>query len=246
MLEVYMKLGDDEGALRFASKKSNDQAFALASSATAWLWSLALLEYRYKHHRGFASEYYENLEQMKPSTLPAGAIMRAAQASIHVLSFLTRERELPNCKVPNMMKSENSLSNAAVYCMSNLELWRNTPGAIEWAASNCHTHYCLLMLREEKEILEFLKLEPSLDNFTKMVKKGVFLEAPLPGFGGRLVSESVKADLPKHLEVLLKAGAKSVPDLNGNMPQPLHIACYYDHHPEIIKKLCKYGNFKSL
>lgn len=237
-----MKLGDDEGAMKFASKKSNEQAFALASSATAWLWSLALLEFRYKHHRGFAREYYENLEEMTPSTPPVGAIIRAAQASRHVIAFLTGERELPNCSIPNMMKSESSLSNAAVYCMSNLELWKSTPGAIEWAAKNCRTHYCLLMLRKEKEILEFLKLESTLGNFTKMVNKGVFLEASLPGFGGRLVSEAVKADLPSYLEVLLKAGAKVVPDLYGCMPQPLHIACYYDHHPEIIKKLCKYGN----
>lgn len=237
-----MKLGDDKGAMKFASKKSNEQAFALASSATAWLWSLALLEFRYKRHRGFAREYYENLEEMAPSSPPVGAIMRAAQASPHVITFLTGERELINCKIPNMMKSENSLSNAAVYCMSNLELWKSTPGAIEWAAKNCRTHYCLLMLRKEKEILDFLKLDSSLDNFKKMVNKGIFLEASLPGFGGRLVSEAVKADLPGYLEVLLKAGAKVVPDLHGCMPQPLHMACYYDHSPEIIKKLCKYGN----
>ena len=177
---------------------------------------------------------------------PVGAIMSAAQVSFHVISFLTGERQLPNSRIPYVMKSENSLSNAAIYCMSNLELWKSTPGAIEWAAKNCYTHYCFLMLRKEMEILEFLKLKPTLVNFKKYVKKGIFLEAALPGFGERLLSEAVKADLVDHLEVLLKAGAKAEPNLSPQMPQPLHIACYYDYSPKIIQMLCKYGKTKGL
>lgn len=239
-----MKLGDDEGALAFASKKSNHEAFTLASSSSAWHWSMALLDYRHKHHRGFAREYYDYIEEMRgPSVPPIGAIIGASQCSRNVLSFLTGERKLPNCKIPYAMKSESSLSNSAVYCMSNLELWRSTPGAIEWAATNCYTHYCVCMLRNEVEILKHLKVTNTVENFKELVNKGVFLEASIPGFGSRLVSEAVKSNDVDKLKVLLDAGAKVVPDVSNCTPKPLHIACYYDHDPEIIKTLCRYGKY---
>ena len=236
-----MKLGDDRGALAFASKKSSHQAFGLASSASAWLWSVALLDFRYKRQRGFAKEYYQHVHKFGSVFPPPGAIMCASQASYHVLSFLTGERKLPNCKIPFVMRSENSLSNAAVYCTSNLELWRSTPGAIEWAAKNCHTHYCFLLLRKEKEILDFLKFKQTLSTFKSFVKKGIFLDSSLPGFEGGLVTEAVKANMVDQLEVLLKAGAKTVVRHGRCAPQALHMACYYDHDPKIIKLLCRYG-----
>jgi hypothetical protein len=236
-----MKLGDDRGALAFASKKSNQQAFGLSSSASAWLWSAALVDFRYKRQRGFAKEYYEHVHQLGSVFPPPGAIMSASQASHHVLSFLIGERKLPNCKIPFVMRSESSLSNAAVYCTSNLELWRGTPGAIEWAAKNCHTHYCFLLLRKEKEILDFLKFEQTLSKFKSFVEKGIFLDSSLPGFEGGLVTEAVKANMIDQLEVLLKAGAKAVVRHGNCVPQALHMACYYDHNPKIIKLLCKYG-----
>lgn len=243
VLEVYMKLGDDKGALAFATKKSNQEAFTLASSSSAWHWSMALLDYRYRNHRGFAKEYYKYIEEMRgPSIPPVGAIIGASQTSRYILDFLTGERKLPNCKIPYAMKAESSLSNSAVYCMSNLELWRSTPGAIEWAATNCYTHYCLCMLRNEVEILQYLKLKPTLDEFKNLVNKGVFLEASTPGFGSRLICEAIKADDVDKLEVLLDAGAKVTPDVPNTMPKPLHIACYYNHDPEVIKMLCKHGN----
>lgn len=238
-----MKLGDDKGALAFATKKSNQEAFTLASSSSAWHWSMALLDYRYRHHRGFAREYYDSVEHLSgPTVPPVGAIIGASQCSRHVLTFLTGERKLPNCKIPYVMKSESSLSNSAVYCMSNLELWRSTPGAIEWAATNCYTHYCLCMLRSEVEILQHIKLKNTTESFKELIKKGVFLETSIPGFGARLVSEAVKADDVEKLKVLLDAGAKVTPDVSSCTPKPLHIACYYDHDPDIIKTLCKYGN----
>ena len=243
VLEVYMKMGDDKGALAFASKKSNHQAFGLGSSASAWLWSVALLNFRYKHQRGFAKEFYENVHELGSVFPPPGAIMCACQASYHVLSFLTSERQLPNYKIPLVMRSENSLSNAAVYCTSNLELWRSTPGAIEWAAKNCHTHYCFLLLRKEKEILDFLKFEQSLATFQSFVKKGIYLDSEFPGFEGGLVTEAVKSNMVPELGVLLKAGAKAVVSHGRCIPQALHMACYYDHDPRIIKLLCKYGKF---
>lgn len=238
-----MKLGDDKGALAFASKKSNQQAFGLASSGNAWLWTVALLDFRYKGRKGFAKEFYEHNDKLGAVFPPPGAIMCASQASLHVLSFLTGERKLPNCKIPFVMKSESSLSNAAVYCTSNLELWRETPGAIEWAATNCHTHYCFLLLRKEKEILDFLKLEQKLGTFKKFVNKGIFLDSAAPSFEGGLVTEAVNVNMVDHLEVLLKAGAKAVVYYGGCTPQALHVACYYDHDPKIIKLLCKYGEF---
>lgn len=240
-----MKLGDDKGALAFASKKSNQQAFCLASSASAWFWSVALLDFRYKGRKGFAKEFYEHVDKLGEIFPPPGAIMTASQASRHVLSFLTGERKLPNCKIPFMMKAESSLSNAAVYCTSNLELWKETPGAIEWAATNCHTHYCFLLLRKEKEILDFLKLEQKLGTFKKFVNKGIFLDNTLPKFEGGLVTEAVRTNMVDYLEVLLKAGAKAVVYHGRCIPQALHMACYYDQDPKIIKLLCKYGKLIS-
>ena len=236
-----MKIGDDRGALAFASKESNQQAFGLASSGSAWLWSAALLDFRYKRQRGFAKEYYEHVSKLGSILPPPGAIMAASQASYHVLSFLTGERELPNCKIPFIMRAESSLSNAAVYCTSNLELWGSTPGAIEWAAKNCHTHYCFLLLRKEKEILDFLNIKQALATFKSLVEQGIFLDISLPGFDGGLVTEAVKANMVDELGVLLKAGAKALIRRGRCVPQALHMACYYDHDPKIIKLLCRYG-----
>jgi hypothetical protein len=58
---------------------------------------------------------------------------------------------------------------------------------------------------------------------------------------GGLVTEAVKANMVDQLEVLLKAGAKTVVRHGRCAPQALHMACYYDHDPKIIKLLCRYG-----
>lgn len=39
-----------------------------------------------------------------------------------------------------------SLSNAAMYCVSSMSLWKETPGAIDWATKNANTFICASLL----------------------------------------------------------------------------------------------------
>lgn len=236
-------MGDDRGALKFAHKKSNSEAFHLYSSGGAWFWSQALLDYRYNQHRGFAEEYYGDANEPESSNLfdnSDGSILRAFQLSPMTLSFLTGERKLPNCAIPFQMGNYKLLSNAGVYCLSNAEMWRNTCGALEWAAFNCRTFLCSLILNPEREALKSLEVSGSPSHFQTLLNKGVFLDAKLGSCGKTLVHEAVCNQMPKHLKMLVDAGAE-VTVRSSLIPQPLHMCCYYNFHPKIIKILCNAG-----
>ena len=238
-----MKLGDDIGALKFAHKESNSDAFGLSSSASAWYWSQAFLDYRYKRHRGFASEYFESIGQTHSKKAKDGAILRAFQASPVMFQLLTGSRKLPNCRIPFNMGYEESLTNAATYWLSNAELWHNTPGAVEWAAKNCRTFMCLLILQEDEDGCKRLGFKCSVGTFKTLVGEGIFQDAMIRSNGKTLLHEAVCSGLPEHLKMLLDAGAKAKTDgwKTGEFPQPLHMACYYDYDPKIIRMLCQAG-----
>lgn len=246
VLEVYMKLGDDKGALRFAMKKSNSEAFQLASSSGAWFWSKALLDYRYKQHRGYAEDYYDKVisdddpHSMNVFNSFEGTILRAFQASPETLSFLTGERKLPNCSIPFHMGNWKSLSNVATYCMTNAELWCNTPGALEWASYNARTFMCSLIVGQDKRSCKVLGLKGTISEFEDLLCKGVFLDAKVERRSKTLVHEAACHEMPQHLKCLISAGAQ-VRTVSKQIPQPLHMACYYGFKPKIIKILCKAG-----
>lgn len=244
VLEVYMKCGDDKGALKFAGNESNKDAFTLASSVCAWLWSVALLNYRLNKHRGFAEEYFASLEsetqQSYAEKCIESAVLRAIQSAPVVLEFLTNERRLPKCHVPCVMGNESSLTNAATYCLSNKKLWENTPGAIEWACENARTFFCIVMLHQDEEACQRLKIVNSVAFFKGLVEKGIFVNGGVAG-GKKLVHDAVSSGQTEYLKILLNAGANAAPKLKPGVPQPLHIACYYNFDPEIIRLLCCAG-----
>lgn len=243
-----MKMGDDKGALKFAFKKSNSEAFRLSSSCGAWFWTKALLDYRYKEQRGFAEDYLDslpnsgNLESRNLFHRFEGTILRAFQASPETLNFLTGERKLPNCQIPFHMGNCKSLSNIGSYCLSNAELWRNTPGALEWAARNVRTFMCSLILNQDIESCKALKIKCSVNQFEELLSKGIFLDARVTNCGKTLVHVATCSEMPQMLRMLLNAGAKVKISRSGwGIPQPLHMACYYNFNPKIIKILCNAG-----
>lgn len=242
-----MKLGDDRGALKFAMKKSNSEAFRLSSSGGAWFWSKALLDYRYKQHRGYAEDYYKAGDENELTSTNLfysfeGTVLRAFQASPETLSFLTGERKLPNCPIPFHMGNCQSLSNVGTYCLSNAELWRSTPGALEWAAYNGRTFMCSLILSQEKQSLRTLGVKGTISEFEELLSKGIFLDARVFSCGKTLVHLAVCSQMPKHLKALIDAGAKvNTSSERFSIPQPLHMACYYSFKPKIIKLLCSAG-----
>ena len=248
VLEVYMKIGDDKGALKFALKKSNSEAFRLSSSCGAWFWTKALLDYRYKEQRGFAEDFFDLVpnsgdpESRNLFQRFEGTILRAFQASPETLNFLTGERKLPNCRIPFHMGNWASLSNIGSYCLSNAELWRNTPGALEWAARNVRTFMCSLILNQDIECCKTLKIKCSVDKFEELLGEGVFLDARVTSCGKTLVHVATCSEMPQMLRMLLDAGAKVKISRSGRgIPQPLHMACYYNFNPNIIKILCNAG-----
>lgn len=248
-----MKLGDDKEAFKFAMKKSNLEAFRLSSSSGAWFWTKALLDYRYKQHRGYAEDYYEKVpNESDPNSQNLfhsfeGTVLRAFQASPETLSFLMGERKLPNCPVPFHMGNWKSLSNAGTYCLSNAELWRNTPGALEWAACNARTFMCSLMLGQERESCKMIGIKETVSEFEEFVSKGVFSDAKVDRCGKTLVHVAVCGEMPQHLKILINAGAKVKTSSKGcGIPQPLHMACYYSFKPKIIKILCNAGMYMCL
>ena len=243
-----MKMGDDKGALKFAMKKSNLEAFRLSSSSGAWFWTKALLDYRYKQHRGYAEDYYDKVpDEGDPDSQNLfhsfeGTILRAFQASPETLSFLTGERKLPNCPVPFHMGNWKSLSNAGTYCISNAELWRNTPGALEWAAYNARTFMCSLILSQDSECCKSIGIKATVSKFEELLSKGVYLDAKVDRSGKTLVHGAVCGEMPDHLKKLINAGAKVKTSIRKfGIPQPLHMACYYSFNPKIIKILCNAG-----
>ena len=242
-----MKMGDDKGALKFAHKKSNLEAFRLSSSCGAWFWTKALLDYRYKEQRGFAEDFFDivpNTDDPESRNLFhsfEGTILRAFQASPETLNFLTGERKLPNCRIPFHMGNWASLSNVGSYCLSNAELWRNTPGALEWAAHNVRTFLCLLILNQDIECCKALKIKCNASQFEAMLSKGIFPDARVDKNGKTLVHVAACNEKPQLLRMLLDAGAK-VKTSTTRIPQPLHMACYYNFNPKIIKVLCNAGN----
>lgn len=246
VLEVYMKMGDDKGALKFALKKSNSDAFGLSSSCGAWFWTKALLDYRYKEQRGFAEDYFDLVpnagdpESRNLFNRFEGTILRAFQASPETLNFLTGERKLPNCRIPFHMGNWASLSNIGSYCLSNAELWRNTPGALEWAARNVRTFMCSLILNQDMESCKALKIKCSANKFEELLSGGTFLDARVTSCGKTMVHVATCSDMPQMLRMLLNAGAK-VKICRSRIPQPLQMACYYNFNPKIIKILCNAG-----
>ncbi|KAL9956834.1 hypothetical protein ACROYT_G038377 [Oculina patagonica] len=215
VLEVYMKMGDDKGALKFAHKKSNSEAFGLSSSCGAWFWTKALLDYRYKGQRGFAEDFFDMQISDDPESRNLfhgfeGTILRAFQASPETLNFLTGERKLPNSRIPFHMGNWASLSNVATYCLSNAELWRNTPGALEWAAHNARTFMCSVILNQDIECCKALKIKCSASQFEALISKGIFLDARVTSCGKSLVHVAVCNEKPQLLKMLLDAGAKVV------------------------------------
>ena len=238
-----MKMGDDKGAVKFAHKKSNSEAFCLSSSSGACFWTKALLDYRYKGHRGFAEDLFESNPDTKNLFHSFdGTVLRAFQASPETLSFLTGERKLPNCRIPFHMGNWASLSNIGTYCLSNAELWRNTPGALEWAACNIRTFVCTLILTRDIISCKKFKIKCNDNEFKALVTKGVFLDARVEACGKTLVHLAACNDKPELLKMLLDAGAKVKTSTSvRELPQPLHMACYYNFNPTIIKILCNAG-----
>ena len=242
-----MKLGDDKGALNFAMKKSNLEAFELASSCGAWFWTKALLDYRYKHHKGYAEDFYDKMVlDHDPSSMNVfssleGTILRAFQAAPEMLSFLTGERKLPNCPIPFHMGNWKSLSNMGTYCLSNAELWRETPGALEWASYNARTFMCSFIVGQDKQSCRALGLKGTVSELEDLLSKGVFLNAKVERRGKTLVHEATCHEMPQHLRCLINAGAQVRTVSKGKFPQPLHMACYYDFKPKIIEILCNAG-----
>lgn len=249
-----MKLGDDKGALKFAMKNSNVEAFQFSSSCGAWFWTKALLDYRYKQHRGYAEDFYNAVidtndpESQNVFNSFEGTILRAFQASPETLNFLTGERKLPDCMIPVLMGDWMSLTNVATYCLSNAELWRNTPGALDWAAYNARTFMCSMILDQEKENCQRLGIPCTAKKFKELLSKGIFFNAKVNRSGKTLVHCAVCDEMPQYLQMLIDAGAnvKIVPRGGRSIPQPLHMACYYSFSSEIIQILCKAGWYSLL
>ena len=249
-----MKLGDDKGALKFAMKKSNVEAFQFSSSCGAWFWTKALLDYRYKQHRGYAEDFYDAvIDRNDPESQNVfnsfeGTILRAFQASPETLSFLTGERKLPDCLIPVLMGNWRSLTNVVTYCLSNAELWRNTPGALEWAASNARTFMCSMILDQDKENCKRLGIPCTSKKFKELLSQGIFFDAKVNRSSKTLVHCAVCGEMPQYLQMLIDAGAnvKIVPRGGCGIPQPLHMACYYSFSSEIIQILCKAGWYPLL
>lgn len=242
-----MKMGDDEGALKFALKKSNAEAFELSSSCGAWFWTKALLDYRYKKQRGFAEDFFDKSDDPKSRNVFSsfqGTILRAFQASPVTLQFLTGERQLPNCRIPFHMGNWASLSNVGSYCMSNAELWHKTPGALQWAARNARTFMCSLILDQDKASCKKLGIKCNATQFGELLSKGIFLDARVCGRGKTLVHVATCNDLPQLLKKLLNAGAKvHISGSGWRIPTPLHMACYYNFNPKLIQILCDAGTY---
>lgn len=246
-----MKMGDDKGALKFALKKSNIEAFRVSSSCGAWFWTKALLDYRYKKQTGFAEDYFDASNSDDPESKNLfnnfeGTILRAFQASPETLRFLTGERKLPNCRVPYHMGNWASLSNVGIYCLSNAELWRNTPGALEWAARNVRTLMCSLILNQDLECCKTLNIKCSTSQFEELLSQGIFLDAKVSNNGRHsgktLVHVATCNEKPQLLRMLLNAGAEvKTSRIGRGIPPPLHMSCYYNFSPKIIKILCNAG-----
>lgn len=246
-----MKMGDDKGALKFALKKSNIEAFRVSSSCGAWFWTKALLDYRYKKQTGFAEDYFDVSNSDDPESKNLfnnfeGTILRAFQASPETLRFLTGERKLPNCRVPYHMGNWASLSNVGIYCLSNAELWRNTPGALEWAARNVRTLMCSLILNQDLECCKTLNIKCSTSQFEELLSQGIFLDAKVSNNGRHsgktLVHVATCNEKPQLLRMLLNAGAEvKTSRIGRGIPPPLHMSCYYNFSPKIIKILCNAG-----
>ena len=239
-----MKAGDNEGARKFALKKVNKEAFGLASSATAWYWSFALLDYKLKRCSGWADDYFLIFDEENHygHDKIVGAIIRAITASPSMISFLTGNRKLPNCPIPYEMGNEASLTNVANYYMSNKELWESTPGAIEWACTNARTFFSLLFLQGDKKGCKQLKIPCTFENYKAMVEEGIYVNATIK-HGKKTIHEAMSSRQPGNLKVLVDAGASVLPTLLFGVPQPIHMACYYNSSPEMIKILVDAGMY---
>ena len=141
-----------------------------------------------------------------------------------------------------------SLTNVATYCLSNAELWRNTPGALDWAAYNARTFMCSMILDQEKENCQRLGIPCTAEKFKELLSKGIFFDARVNRSGKTLVHCAVCDEMPQYLQMLIDAGAnvKIVPRGGRSIPQPLHMACYYSFSSEIIQILCKAGWYPLL
>ncbi len=75
------------------------------------------------------------------------SLIKAVQNAPAVLEYLTGRKPMPGGRLPLYLLSASSLCAAVSYVRAYGDLWRQTPGAIEWAQKNANTFFALLLFR---------------------------------------------------------------------------------------------------
>ncbi len=114
------------------------------STGLCWHFTRALLDFKMSARpRGCEmGEYIRFADDAGKASL-----IKAVQNAPAVLEYLTGRKPMPGGRLPLYLLSASSLCAAVSYVRAYGDLWRQTPGAIEWAQKNANTFFALLLFR---------------------------------------------------------------------------------------------------
>lgn len=190
--EVFMHLGRWDEAHHYMDKHREE--FRLSSSNTSFLWSQALCDY-VLGKKQWCKEYFQSTAY---SNETEGAILKAIQLHSYVLEYLVGKLRLSNVIMSmnlNTSIAKVDETNCALYTSSNLDLWYNTPGAIDYALRHFNTFVAMFLIQGEREALHVLGLSKikTKKQFLELCdsRVGIYGDAEISAEGLTLLHEAV-------------------------------------------------------
>ncbi|KAL9653195.1 hypothetical protein ABK040_009501 [Willaertia magna] len=252
--ECLIRLGRWEEASTFLKK--NKDILSLASSKVL-LWTYSLIDFvlsKKKPNNYAGKEYYENNHHYcchgghhhrhhhhdEEENIFKGTILLAAQNCPVVFEFILGIRKLPKTNIPRNFSYSHpsaSLSGQAQYSADHLDLFLSVPGFFEWVIKNCNTIFSHFLFQNKDGDLQrkYYDKQNPYNNFKVLYSKSLFINE-IVSPGKNLLHNAVSTNNVECVKMLVDAGATIFSDIE---PNAFHVACYYDHHPDIVKYFCE-------
>lgn len=250
MPAVYLALGNTEAASRYLARWA-EQGYSLSSTSLCWHFTRALLDFKMSA-RPRACEMGEYIRYADDAG--KASLIKAVQNAPAVLPYLAGRKAMPGGRLPLSLLSAGSLCAAVSYVRAYGDLWRQTPGAIEWAQKNANTFFALLLFREKDldqalgEGNKVLGLKRDVASLRRLCFEngGIYPNERIDFNGATLLMEALHTPHIPHnrkapfVRVLLEAGCDpSLCDTDGL--NAVHKACYYELDTECLKALLETG-----
>ena len=265
--EMYLRLKDYAGMKKFLFETSSNvlsECLTYSSTCVPWAMNIALMDFvtmktstspshitsplfffsiiltttsNKNNIIGKYPTYFDSsLVQISKN---GSSVLSASEVCYKAIDYLLGKRTLPRIKTPATYGKVTSELQSILYASTTMDLWKSTPGALEWLRTCHNTRWAQVHLGD----FDLDPPRPGLDKFSffqTLLDEGIYDDAPLDR-GGRCLIHVVVLG-PKSSAEHLKAYLQKYRVKTSYSLTPLNMAFYYDADPAIIGMLMDKGD----